>query len=129
MARILIADDDSEIRVTLQKLLQMVGHEVELAKDGLEATRILDGETFDLMVTDIVMPNQEGLECIIGAKQKHPDLHLIAMSGGGKDRTENYLRMASTFGAEAIFMKPFSPREMLDKVNELLGDGPSKKEG
>lgn len=121
MARILIADDDSEIRVTLQRLLQMVGHEVELAKDGLEATRILGASEFDLMVTDIVMPNQEGLECILEARQKHPDLHLIAMSGGGKNRTENYLRMAKTFGAEAIFMKPFSPREMLDKVNELVG--------
>jgi CheY-like chemotaxis protein len=120
MARILIADDDSEIRITLQKLLQMVGHEVELAKDGLEAVRILDTETFDLMVTDIVMPNQEGLESIMQARQRHPDLHLIAMSGGGKDRTENYLRMAKSFGAEAIFMKPFSPREMLDKVNELV---------
>ncbi|MDP7061574.1 MAG: response regulator [Planctomycetota bacterium] len=120
MARILIADDDSEIRITLQKLLQMVGHEVELAKDGLEAVRILDSETFDLMVTDIVMPNQEGLESIMQARQKHPDLHLIAMSGGGKGRTENYLRMAKSFGAEAIFKKPFSPREMLDKVNELV---------
>ncbi len=120
MGKILIADDDSEIRVTLQKLLQMVGHEVQLAKDGLEAGRILDAGAFDLMVTDIVMPNQEGLESIMQAKQKHPSLHLIAMSGGGKDRTENYLRMAKTFGADAIFMKPFSPREMLDKVNELL---------
>lgn len=120
MARILIADDDSEIRITLQKLLQMVGHEVELAKDGLEAVRILDTETFDLMVTDIVMPNQEGLESIMQARQKHPNLHLIAMSGGGKDRTENYLRMAKSFGAAAVFMKPFSPREMLDKVNELV---------
>jgi DNA-binding response OmpR family regulator len=79
-----------------------------------------DGE-FDLMVTDIVMPNREGLECILLARQKHPSLCLIAMSGGGKDRTENYLRMAKTFGAGAIFMKPFSPREMLDKVNELVG--------
>ena len=120
MARILIADDDSEIRITLQKLLQMVGHEVELAKDGLEAIRILDSGTFDLMVTDIVMPNQEGLESIMQARQKHPDLHLIAMSGGGKYRTENYLGMAKSFGADAIFMKPFSPREMLDKVNELV---------
>ncbi|MHC4836823.1 MAG: response regulator [Planctomycetota bacterium] len=122
MGKILIADDDFEIRDSLQKLLQLKGHEVELAKDGLEACKALDADHFDLMVTDIVMPNQEGLESIMQARQKHPDLHLIAMSGGGKARTENYLRMAKTFGAEAIFMKPFSPREMLEKVDELLGD-------
>ena len=121
MGKILIADDDFEIRDSLQKLLQLKGHEVELAKDGLEACKALDADHFDLMVTDIVMPNQEGLESIMQARQKHPDLHLIAMSGGGKARTENYLRMAKTFGAEAIFMKPFSPREMLEKVDELLG--------
>ncbi|MFT5057822.1 MAG: CheY-like chemotaxis protein [Planctomycetota bacterium] len=121
MARILIADDDFDIRVTLQKLLQMVGHEVELAKDGLEAMGILKSTEFDLMVTDIIMPNQEGLECIIEARQQHPNLHLIAISGGGKECTGNYLRMASAFGAEAIFMKPFSPLELLNKVNELVG--------
>lgn len=126
MAKILIADDDAEIRVTLQKLLQMVGHEVELAKDGLEASRILDSETFDLMVTDIVMPNQEGLESILATRQKHPNVELIAMSGGGRERTESYLRMAESFGAKAIFRKPFSPRDMLAKVEELVGHcGPS----
>lgn len=122
MGKILIADDDFEIRDSLQKLLQLKGHEVELAKDGLEACKALDADHFDMMVTDIVMPNQEGLESIMQARQKHPGLHLIAMSGGGTARTENYLRMAMTFGAEAIFMKPFSPREMLEKVDELLGD-------
>lgn len=121
MAKILIADDDSEIRVTLQKLLQMVGHEVELARDGLEASRQLASEPFDLLVTDIVMPNQEGLESILAARRNHPNLALIAMSGGGRERTESYLRMAESFGAQAVFRKPFSPREMLAKVDELVG--------
>ena len=125
MGKILIADDDGEVRVTLQKLLQMDGHEVDLAKDGLEALRMLDESAYDLMVTDIVMPNREGLESIMEARRKHPGLRLIAISGGGRERTESYLRMAETFGAEAVFRKPFPPREMLEKVSQLLTTRPN----
>jgi CheY-like chemotaxis protein len=124
MARILIADDDPEIRASLDKLLRMVGHEVQLAKDGHEAVRILETETFDLMITDIVMPRQDGLECLMHTRKKYPDLPLVAISGGGKDRTENYLKMAKAFGAAEIFMKPFSPKALLAKVDELVGQAP-----
>ena len=127
MARILIADDDPDIRETLRKLLQLKGHEVELAQDGLEASRKLDQEPYDLMVTDIVMPNREGLESIMEARERHPDLRLIAISGGGRERTEAYLRMAETFGAQAVFRKPFPPRDMLAKVDELIGGVPDAR--
>ena len=125
MGKILIADDDGEVRVTLQKLFQMDGHEVELARDGLEAMRMLDDGRYDLMVTDIVMPNREGLESIMETRRKHPEVRLIAISGGGRERTESYLRMAETFGAEAVFRKPFSPREMLETVSQLLAPRPT----
>ncbi len=124
MALILIADDDPEIRASLDKLLRMVGHEVQLAKDGHEAVRILENETFDLMITDIVMPRQDGLECLMHTRKKYPDLALIAISGGGKDRTENYLKMAKAFGAAEVFMKPFSPKALLAKVAELVAVQP-----
>lgn len=124
MALILIADDDPEIRASMEKLLRMVGHEVQVAKDGHEAVRILETDTFDLMITDIVMPRQDGLECLMHTRKKYPELPLIAISGGGKDRTENYLKMAKAFGAAEIFMKPFSPKLLLAKVAELVAKEP-----
>jgi DNA-binding response OmpR family regulator len=121
MARILVTDDDADLRATLQKLLMLRGYEVDTGSDGLEGARLLQQGAYDLLITDIVMPNQEGLESIIQAKKRYPAMKIIAMSGAAKTSTEVYLRVAKNVGADFIFQKPWSPKEMLAKVEEFTG--------
>lgn len=125
MARILVTDDDAELRGTLEKLLKLRGYTVEVGCDGLEGARKLASQAYDLLITDIVMPNQEGLESIIQAHKKYPAMKIIAMSGAGKTSTEVYLRVAKNVGANHTFQKPWNPKEMLAKVDELLSGAPA----
>jgi len=121
MAHILVTDDDADLRSTLEKLLKLRGYSVHVGRDGLEGAKLLSQNRYDLLITDIVMPNQEGLESIIQARKRYPELKIIAMSGAGKTSTEVYLRVAKNVGAHAVFQKPWNPREMLAKVEELVG--------
>ena len=74
----------------------------------------------DLIITDIVMPEKEGLETIRELKKSHPDLKIIAISGGGRIDSREYLESARLFGASKIFQKPFRQKEMVSAVKELL---------
>jgi len=121
MAQILVTDDDADLRGTLEKLLKLRGYSVQVGRDGLEGAKLLAQNRYDLLITDIVMPNQEGLESIIQARKRYPELKIIAMSGAGKTSTEVYLRVAKNVGANAVFQKPWSPKDMLAKVEELVG--------
>lgn len=122
MSRILVVDDDVEIRETLKRLLSLVGYEVEVAGDGRLANKQLEAASFHLMITDIVMPNQDGVENIMQARQNYPEMKVIAMSGGGYVQTKTYLKVAESLGADAVFYKPFKSLEMLAKIRELIGD-------
>ena len=124
MSRILIADDDPEIRSSLDKLLCFIGHEVKTVEDGLEAIRELGRASYDVLIADIVMPRQDGLGCLMEAHKEYPELIMIAISGGGKKRNASYLKMARSFGAVATFDKPFAPRELIAKLDELVGRVP-----
>lgn len=121
MPRILVTDDDADLRSTLEKLLRMKNYEVDVGRDGLDGAQKLAQKEYALLITDIVMPNQEGLESIIQARKRYPDLKIIAMSGASKTSTEVYLRVAKNVGAHFVFAKPFQPKEMLAKVDELIG--------
>ncbi len=123
MPRILVTDDDADLRQTLEKLLKLRGYAVDVGRDGLEGAQLLQHQAYDLLITDIVMPNQEGLESIIQARKKYPALKIIAMSGAGRTSTEVYLRVAKNVGANHVFQKPWNPKEMLSKVEELAGPG------
>ncbi len=120
MSRILVVDDDPELRSTLQRLLEIKGHKVVLAADGRAAETALTGEPFDLMVTDIVMPDQDGLEVIRITRSTHPDLPIIAISGGGRLRTGNYLQVAKAMGAVVALEKPFDFEELLTAIDAAL---------
>lgn len=122
MARILIADDDPEIRDSLVKLLGLVGHDVSTVENGHEAMELLDVESFDLLITDILMPRRDGLECVMHVRKNHADMPVLAISGGA--RTDTYLKLAETMGAAKTFHKPFPPRELMAKVAELVGETP-----
>lgn len=121
MARILIVDDEDYIRNLLVEILEGAGYEVLTAADGKEALGILEQHKVDLIMTDIIMPDMEGIEFINKVKrQKKLPVKIIAMSGSGNTRVDNYLTLALKMGADVIIEKPFSIEHMLEDVRKLL---------
>jgi len=121
MQRILIIDDDHHILLMVKKMLERAGFEVDLASNGSEGLELFKIIQADLVITDIIMPEKEGLETIREMKRLQPDLKIIAMSGGGKISADNYLETAKIFGASMILEKPFSQKTMILAVTDLLG--------
>jgi len=124
MARILIVDDEEGIRLSLKRALEMEGYEVALAKDGDEAQSLFRKNPADLLITDIVMPKQEGIEMIMELKRDFPDLRVIVISGGTKvaeaDDVDFLLSVAKNVGADLLFSKPFDLPAMMVSINDLL---------
>jgi DNA-binding response OmpR family regulator len=106
MAKILVIDDDDLMNDMVMELLTVAGYEVESAGDGDQALRQLGVNTFDLIITDIVMPEKEGLETIVAIRKKNKAVPIIAISGGGKLGPTQYLQLAHQFGANYTFHKP-----------------------
>jgi CheY-like chemotaxis protein len=121
MARILVVDDEPQMREVLCQALEGRGHIVDQAGDGREAFLRLAEHQPDLVITDLVMPDMEGLETIQALRNKFPALPIIAISGGGRIGPETYLSIAGQFGAERTFAKPFRLAELLTAVRELTG--------
>jgi CheY-like chemotaxis protein len=121
MVRILVVDDDSEIREMIKKILLRSGYEVMLAGNGQEALDLQKAIPADLIITDLIMPEKEGLETIIEIRRDYPSVKIIAMSGGGKIGPDNYLKTAKVLGAHKTLSKPFELRELLKEVKDLLG--------
>jgi len=120
MARILVVDDEELARFTIRDILETAGHEVDEATNGNEAISSQTADPFDLIITDIVMPEKEGVETIIELKRDYPDLKIIAISGGGRTKNVDYLKLADEFGADKILAKPFSEEELLERVDACL---------
>jgi YesN/AraC family two-component response regulator len=120
MRKVLIIDDEPYILLMLKKMLERAGYEVDLASNGREGMAIFEKSSADLVITDIIMPDKEGLELIIEMKKQCPGLKIIAMSGGGRISPESYLECASHFGAEKVFQKPFRQKDLVSAVKELL---------
>ena len=120
MARILVIDDEEPIRRLLARALVGEGHEVIEAKDGREALQLHLATPAELVITDIIMPEQDGLEVIMALKRKAPGIKVIAMSGGGRFGQTEALHMAEPLGAFATLRKPFALGTMLETVNLAL---------
>lgn len=120
MTKILVIDDDEFVNGMMVQFLSEVGYEVQGARDGNCALKLLGLEPFDLVITDIVMPEKEGIETIISIRNKSKTLPIIAISGGGKINPEQYLHMAQHFGADYIFQKPFDREHFLSAIQECL---------
>jgi DNA-binding response OmpR family regulator len=120
MARILVIDDDVQIREMLRQMLEREGYEVADAPDGKAAMKIQREDPAHLIITDIIMPEKEGLETIKEVRQEFPEVKIIAISGGGRIKPEPYLKIAEKFGARYIFTKPVEREELLAAVLELL---------
>jgi DNA-binding NtrC family response regulator len=120
MGKILVIDDEPYILLMLKKMLERAGYLVELANNGRDGMELFKKEAADLVITDIIMPDKEGLELILEMKKNRPELKIIAMSGGGRISPESYLECARHFGAERVFQKPFKQKELVSAVNELM---------
>jgi DNA-binding NtrC family response regulator len=127
MRRILIIDDDHHILLMIKKMLERAGFEVDLASNGNEGLELIKKVSVDLVITDIIMPEKEGLETIREMKRLCPDMKIIAMSGGGKVSADNYLNTAKIFGASKILAKPFSQKQMVSAVQDLMGESSDGK--
>lgn len=123
MPRILIIDDDESIRHLLREALTLHGYEVVEASNGLEGLRLHRAQPADLLITDILMPERDGLECILQLRKSDPGLRILAMSGGSLRFDLDVLALAKSFGARRTFAKPFDLRELLAAVQEGLCSG------
>jgi DNA-binding response OmpR family regulator len=119
MARILIIDDDDLLRGVISKALGYAGHEVVQAGDGQQGVDLFHATTFDLVITDLVMPVQEGVETILRLRRVQPTLPIIAISGGVTN-SKLYLEMAGKIGARRVMAKPFTPQELIAVIDEVL---------
>ena len=122
MAKILIMDDDNQLREMLKIMLENEGYNVEDAENGYIGMKIIRKSHFDLVITDIIMPDKEGIETIMEIKKDFPTIKIIAMSGGGKIGPDSYLVMAKHLGADKALAKPFLQSEIVNAVRELLGE-------
>ena len=120
MSKILIIDDEPYILLMLKKMLEKAGYEVDLASNGRQGLELFQKDSADMVITDIIMPDKEGLEIIMEMKQTHPDLKIIAISGGGRISPESYLECAKHFGASRVFQKPFRQKELMLAVKDLM---------
>jgi DNA-binding response OmpR family regulator len=120
MANILVIDDDPQIGRLLEKVLGRAGHEVAIALNGKDGQQIFREGNFDLLITDLIMPEKEGLETIMELRREFPETKIIAMSGGGRIGPDSYLKMANTLGAEKTLTKPFGREDLLSAVSALI---------
>ena len=120
MARILVIDDDEQVLDMLYESLMLEGYDVLRASNGEEGLRLYREDPVDLIITDLIMPEKEGIETIIELRQDFPDVKIIAISGGGRVGTKDYLHMAKIFGVQRTFNKPVAREQLLDAIKELI---------
>ena len=122
-AHILIVDDDEQVRRLLHRVLTEAGYRVSQADNGKAALELIAAEATDLVVTDLVMPGVEGIELISALRARSQTVPIIAISGGGRLQTTNYLRAARALGAHEVLAKPFELGALLDAVKRALAEG------
>jgi DNA-binding response OmpR family regulator len=117
--RVLVIDDNPDMRRTMQMLLETEGFAVSVAADGEEALRLQRELPAAVVITDIFMPGKEGIETIFELRKEFPQTKIIVISGGSRAKGD-YFGVARELGAVKTFKKPFEPRELIDAVRELI---------
>jgi CheY-like chemotaxis protein len=120
MHSILVVDDDDQFRSMLRQVLGREGYEVVEARNGREGMALYRAEPTDLVISDILMPEREGLQTIRELRREFPEAKIIAVSGGGPGGTMNFLKAAKLLGAERTLWKPFELDELRQVVREVL---------
>lgn len=119
--RVLIVDDDADIREMLRFALEDAGYAVLEAVDGNDALRQVEATPVDLVVTDIIMPGKEGIETVFDLRRKYRGLKIIAMSGGGRAGNLEFLKIAKSLGADHVATKPIDVASLVDATHRLVG--------
>ena len=120
MARILIVDDDPDIGIMLKQLLERHGHEASAVLNGHKALESLELSPFDIVITDIIMPEMDGIELIMAIRVKYTQLKVIAISGGGRINSDVYLQMARLMKVRHTLQKPIKADDLLTAIKDLL---------
>ncbi len=119
MPKVLIIDDEEDIRSVLKDMLGMSGYSVDTAENGKKAKELYDKTDYDVVITDIIMPEQDGFEVILDFRNKNQLDRIIAISGGRRTSSDDYLNIASHFGVSSIFSKPPNYKDLMAKVDEI----------
>ncbi len=120
MARILVLDDDPDVLALIETTLRQAGHDVLGAADGAAGLRLARESAFDLVVTDMMMPEKDGFEVINALRAANPHLPIIAISSGGRTQSPVYLKIAQTLGVDATLTKPIKPDALVACVEKVL---------
>ena len=122
MSRILIIEDETVLRVLIKDVLENAGYEVATAADGNEGIQLFHEHPCDVVITDILMPEKEGLETILELNRYSPETVIIAISGGGAGLGDDLLDMAKDFGARYALKKPIVMRELVKLIQNMLNE-------
>jgi CheY-like chemotaxis protein len=122
-ARILIVDDNDQVRRLTRLMLALEGYEVMEAENGRDAMQLFAGSPSDVVITDLFMPEEDGLELIGQLRKYRPKVPIIAISGGGNARDTSSLRAAALLGADEVLEKPFSPDDLAAAIRRVLKTG------
>jgi CheY-like chemotaxis protein len=121
MPGILLVEDDTDLREMLKVSLQRKRYTILEAGNGKDAIIHFKPNITDLVVTDLIMPEEDGLKVIMKLREIKPSIKIIAISGGGKAGPGSYLNLAKALGADVIYSKPFSVNDMISKIEEMVG--------
>lgn len=117
--RFLVIDDDALVRESIQLMLKPTNANVDLAKDGIEGVELFKKNNYDIVITDIIMPEKEGFETINDILKMNNKTKIIAISGGSRNGMGSYLPIAENLGAKAILYKPFNEEELLHTIDKI----------
>lgn len=120
MARILVIDDEELSLFTMREILEDAGHTVETAGDGMAGLALQRSQAFDLVITDMIMPQMEGAELIAEIRATNSSIPILAISGSGRSRSTDFLESAKQRGANAVLTKPFSEDDLLNVLTVCL---------
>ena len=126
MPRILLVDDDEIFRGIIHRMLTRAGYEVQDASNGREGLDIYRRWKPDVVLTDLIMPEMEGFETIMGLRKLDTKVKVIAMSGGGRIDASDYLGLAAKLGASRTLEKPFEFKELVEALTHVLGEPPPR---
>ena len=119
--KILVVEDDIWINKLIAKILEVENYQIYKSFNGKEALKILaEKPDIKLIITDIIMPEKEGIETIMEIRKKYSDKKIIAMSGGGKVKPKGYLSLAKKIGADEVIQKPFDGDDLIKLIKKLI---------
>ncbi len=120
MATILIVDDEPALRKIVRQMIESEGHVVVEADNGRAALNVFRARNPEIVITDIVMPQKDGIEMIAELRRESPAVRVVAISGGGRTRNLDVLRLAERAGADVVLAKPFTRVELIDALERAV---------